>query len=54
MQDGGGSLEVERLESTVMGTEGIDMGIGVGFFVDAGSGAIVHLLGLEMVKSHNR
>ena len=38
-----GSLEVERWESTVTGTEGIDMGIGVGFFVDAGSGATVCL-----------
>ena len=43
MYDGGGSLEVERWESTVTGTEGIKMGIGVGFFVDAGSGATVCL-----------
>ena len=47
-------FEVGRWESTVTAAEGIDMGIGVGFFGNAGSGAIVCLLGLEMVKSHNR
>ena len=30
---------MERWESTVTGAEGIEMGIGVGFFADAGSGA---------------
>ena len=34
-------LKVERWESTVTGAEGVDIGIGVGFFVDAGSGATV-------------
>ena len=43
MYDGGGSLEVERWESTVTGAEGIEMGIGVGFFVDAGSDVTVCL-----------
>ena len=41
--DGGGLLKVERWESTVTGLEGIEMGIGVGFFVDAGSDATVCL-----------
>ena len=41
MYEGGGSLEVERWESTVTGAEGVDIGIGMGFFVDAGSGATV-------------
>ena len=52
--DSGRSLEAERWESTVAGTEGIDMCIGVGFFADADSSAIVHLLGPEMVRSQYR
>ena len=43
-----------RWESTVMAAEGIDMGIGMSFFGNAGSGAIVCLSGLEMVESHDR
>ena len=39
---------------TVTGVEGIEMGIGVGFFCNAGSGAVVCLLGLEKMKSHDR
>ena len=34
---------------TVTGMEGIDMGIGMGFFADAGTGAIVCLSSPEMV-----
>ena len=40
MYDGGGSLKVERWESTVTGAEGIEMGNGMGFFADADSGVI--------------
>ena len=47
-------FEVGRWELTVTGAEGIKMGIGVGFFCNVGSGAVVHLSGLEMVKSHDR
>ena len=41
---------MERWESTVMGAEGIDMSIGVGFFADAGTGAIVRQSSPEMVR----
>ena len=47
-------LKAERWESTVAGTEGINMSIGAGFFTDADSGAIVRLLDPEMVRSHYR
>ena len=43
-----------RRESPVTAAEGIDMGIGMSFFGNAGSGAIVRLSGREMVKSHDR
>ena len=36
VQDDGGSFEVGRWESTVMAAEGVDMGIGVSFFGNAG------------------
>ena len=34
---------MERWESTVTGAEGIEMGIGMGFFVDAGYDATAFL-----------
>ena len=48
--DGGGSLEVERWESTVTSAEGVNMGLGVCFFADAGTGAIVCLSSPEMER----
>ena len=47
-------LKVERLELTVTGAEGIDMGIGMGFFADAGSGAIVCPLSPEVLRCPER
>ena len=54
MQDDGGLLEVERLESTVTGAEGIDMGIGVAFFADGSAGVIVCLSSPEMEQCPER